>query len=79
MSFLSSTNKFNIVISYDGGFANKTLKLDINDNDGTLEDIGVDLYSYLSIVEILSGFNTFTCLQEDSRPYSELHVISTDE
>ena len=56
MSFLSSTNInviCNIVISYDGGFANKTLKLDINDNDGTLEDIGVDLYSYLSIVENL--------------------------
>ena len=53
MSFLSSTNKCNIVISYDGGFANKTLKLDTNDNDGTLEDIGVDLYSYLSIVENL--------------------------
>jgi len=25
----------------------------MNDNDGTLEDIGVDLYSYLSIVENL--------------------------
>ena len=53
MSFLSSTNKCKIVISYDGGFANKTLKLDTNDNDGTLEDIGVDRYSYLSIVENL--------------------------
>ena len=31
------------------------------------------------LLKILSGFDTFTCLQEDSRPYSELHVISTDE